>query len=124
VIWQSPAGLDPLANEVALEFGQARHDGAHQLAARCAQVKSEAGLRKHAHLPTMQVVEGLDQVLRAPTPAAQLRYQNGVNLVVPLMLKRASAIALRGQNLRLSTRTRGKLDQAIAISIAVPNPVE
>ena len=33
------AGLDPIADQVALELRQARHDGAHQFAARGAETQ-------------------------------------------------------------------------------------
>src|SRR6516225_4672936 len=74
--------LDALPNKIALELSEASHDRAHQLAARCAQVESQAMLRKHADLPAVEVVKGLDQVLCAPAPAAQLGDQDCVNLVI------------------------------------------
>src|SRR5215831_10999857 len=75
--------LDALTNKIiALELGKTSHDGAHQLAARCAQVESQAMLRKHADLPAVEVVKGLHQVLCAPAPAAQLGDQDCVNLVI------------------------------------------
>ena len=58
--------LGTLPNKIALELSEASHDGAHQLAARCAQVERQAMLRKHADLPAVEVVEGLRQVLCAP----------------------------------------------------------
>ena len=66
------AGLDPIPDQVALELGQARHDGAHQLAARGAEIEAEARLSQDANFPAVQIVERLDEVLRAPAPAAEL----------------------------------------------------
>src|SRR5215831_8726009 len=74
--------LDALPNKIALELSEARHDCAHQLAARCAQVERQASLRKHADLPAVQVIKGLDQVLCAPAPAAEFGDQDCVNLVI------------------------------------------
>ena len=72
--------LDALTNKIALELGKT--SDAHELAARCAQVESQAMLRKHADLPAVEVVKGLHQVLCAPAPAAQLGDQDCVNLVI------------------------------------------
>ena len=65
------AGLDPIADQVALELRQARHDGAHQLAARGAQIEAEAHLSQNANFPAVQIGERLDEVLRAPAPSAE-----------------------------------------------------
>jgi hypothetical protein len=53
-------------SQVPLELGQARHDGAHQLAARGAEIEAEAHLSQDANFPAMQIVEALDEVLHAP----------------------------------------------------------
>ena len=67
------AGLDPIADQVALELRQARHDGAHQFAARGAEVEAEARLSQDANFPAVQVVERLNEVLRAAAPQAEVR---------------------------------------------------
>ena len=54
--------------------------------------KRQAGLSKHAHLPAVQVVEGLHQVLRAAAPAAQLRDQDRIDL--PGLRERHDLVAL------------------------------
>jgi len=61
-------------------LGQARHDGAHQLAVRGAEIEAEARLGQDANFPAVQVVECLDEVLRAPAPAAELGDEDGVDL--------------------------------------------
>src|SRR5262249_13213132 len=58
----------PLADQVTLELGQAGHDRAQELAAGRGQIEAEPGLRQNAHLPAVQVVKGLHQVLRASAP--------------------------------------------------------
>jgi len=64
-----------------LELGEAGHDCAHQLPAGGAEVEAEACLSQDADSPVMQVVEGLDEVLRPSRPSAELADQNGINLV-------------------------------------------
>jgi hypothetical protein len=49
--------LNPIAAQVPLELGQARHDGAHQLAARGAEIEAEARLSQDANFPAVQIVE-------------------------------------------------------------------
>jgi hypothetical protein len=39
---------------------------------RSAEIEAEARLSQDANFPAMQIVERLDEVLRAPTPSAQL----------------------------------------------------
>src|SRR5262249_8449721 len=70
----------PLADEIALELGKPRHDGAHQLAAGRTEVEAQAGLRKNAHLPAVKVIERLHEVLCASPPARQLGDEYGFNL--------------------------------------------
>ena len=77
------AGLDPIPNQIALELGEAGHDGAHQLAARGAEIEAEPRLSQDANFPTVQIVEGLDEVLRAAAPAAELGDQDSIDLVGP-----------------------------------------
>src|SRR5687767_7815495 len=45
-----------------------------------AEVEAQPRLRQHADLPAMEVIEGLDEVLGASAPAAQLRDEDGVDL--------------------------------------------
>jgi hypothetical protein len=66
---------------IPLELGKASHDGAHQLAARRAEIEAEARLSQDANFPAVQVVERLDEVLRAAAPAAQLCDKDSVDLV-------------------------------------------
>src|SRR5262249_51972042 len=72
--------VDPLADEIALELGEASHDGPHQLAAGRAKVKAQASLRKNAHLPAVEIIERLHEVLGASSPARQLGNEDGVDL--------------------------------------------
>ena len=64
--------LDPISDQFALELSQAGHDGAHELAARGAEIEAEARLGQDTNFPGVQVVECLDEVLGAPAPAAEL----------------------------------------------------
>src|SRR5215471_13504535 len=75
--------FDALPNKIALELSETSHDGAHQLAARRVEIEGEAGLRKHADLPAVQIIKGLDQVLCAPAPATEFGDQDCVNFVIP-----------------------------------------
>jgi hypothetical protein len=72
--------LDALADEIALELGQAGHDGAHQLARRGAKVEAETRSGEHANLPAMKIVEGLHEVLGAAAPTRQLGDKDGIDL--------------------------------------------
>ena len=69
-----------LADEIALELGQAGHDGAHQLARRGAKVEAETRLGEHADLPAMEVVQRLHEVLGAAAPTRQLGDKDGIDL--------------------------------------------
>src|SRR5262249_12281979 len=73
------ARLYPLADQVALELGQASPDGAQELAAGRRQIEAKPSLRQEAHFPDVQVVKGLHQVLVASTPSAQRRDGNGID---------------------------------------------
>mgnify|MGYP007017420845 CR=1 FL=1 len=59
---KAPSTHDPIPDQIALELGQARHDGAHQLAARGAEIEAEARLSQYANFPGVQIVERLDEV--------------------------------------------------------------
>jgi hypothetical protein len=48
-----------------------RHDGAQRIAACGAEVKAQAGLRKHAEFPTMESVKGLHEVQNDTLPPAR-----------------------------------------------------
>jgi hypothetical protein len=61
--------LDALTNKIALELGKTSYDGAHELAARCAQVESQAMLRKHADLPAVGVVKGEVKAFAGVSPS-------------------------------------------------------
>jgi len=74
------ARFHPLPNKVTLELGQAGHDRAHELAAAGAEVEAEAGLGEHADLPRVEVIEGLDEILRAASPPAEFSNKDRVDL--------------------------------------------
>ena len=57
-----------------LECGAARHGGAHKLAARGDEIETETRLSKDANFPAVQIVERLNEVLRAAAPAAFPRW--------------------------------------------------
>src|SRR5215470_2575501 len=78
---------------ITLELGEASHDGAHQLAARRAEVEAQAGLRKNAHPPAMEVIKCLHEVLGASSPARKLGHQDGADLSA--LRKRHRLLALR-----------------------------
>ena len=46
-----------------------------------AEIEAEAGLSQDADFPAVQVVEGLDEVLRTATPSAELGDQDRVDFV-------------------------------------------
>ena len=46
-----------------------RHDGAHQLPARGAEIEAEPRLSQDANFLAVQIVERLDEVLGAPAPS-------------------------------------------------------
>ena len=73
--------LHAIPDQVALELGEAGHDGAHQLTARGADIEAEARLGQDANFSSHANVEGLDEVLRAPAPAAEFGNQDSVDLV-------------------------------------------
>jgi len=77
---RSQTRFHPLPNEVTLELGQAGHDRAHELAAGGAEVEAEAGLGQHADLPGVEIIEGLDEILRAPSPPAEFSNKDRVDL--------------------------------------------
>jgi hypothetical protein len=43
--------------------------------------KAQTSLSQDANFPTVEIVQGLDEVLRAPAPSAQFGDQDGVNFV-------------------------------------------
>ena len=49
----------------------ARPDGAHELAACGVEIEAEVRLSQDTDFPAMEVVQRLDEVLRAATPSAQ-----------------------------------------------------
>src|SRR5262245_14992411 len=70
----------PSPTRIALELGEAGHDGAHQLPACSAKIEAEPCLSQHADFPAVEIVQRLDEVLRAPAPSAELGDQDGINL--------------------------------------------
>jgi hypothetical protein len=72
------AGLDPTLDRVALELGQAGHDGAHP--ARGAEIEAEPRLSPDANFPAVQIVELLNEVLSVPAPSAEFGNQDSVDL--------------------------------------------
>src|SRR4029450_2632642 len=74
------AGLDPTPDRVALELGPAGHDGAHQLAARGAEIEAKPRLSQDANFPTVQIVELLNEVLSAQAPSAEFGNQDSFDL--------------------------------------------
>jgi hypothetical protein len=81
------AGLNALPDQVALELGQAGHDGAHQLAAGGAEIEAEARLSQDADFPAVEIVQRLDEILRAAAPSAELGDQDRVGFVCPREFK-------------------------------------
>jgi Aldo/keto reductase family len=65
---------------VPLELGETGHDRAHELAAGGAEVEAQASLRQDAHLPTVEVIERLHEVLGTAAPTRQLGDEDGVDL--------------------------------------------
>lgn len=59
-------------DQVALKFGQAGHDRAHQLAAGGAEIEAKARLSEDANFLVVQIVERLDAVLCTAAPSAEL----------------------------------------------------
>src|SRR5215468_4150424 len=76
----SQTRLDAVPNEIALELGETGHDGAHELPAGGAEVEAEPRLRQDADLPAVEVIERLNEVLGAATPARQLGDEDGIDL--------------------------------------------
>lgn len=89
-----PAGAYPLADQVALEGGQAREHGRRHPPLHGREIEGHARERDQRHAPALRISERAEKVGPAASPARQIGDEDGVDLAPLRQGKHARSFAL------------------------------